>query len=274
MGDLKIDVRDRVLTIQNLPTLPRVYEEINRLLDDPLSGPEQIAALISQDQALTVKVLRMVNSPVYGFPRRICSIEHAMVLLGLGVVRGLIVSVSVMDDMIASMEGLWQHSLACAAACDALARHAGLKNPEAFGVCGLLHDLGKVVVALQAPDLRDEIAGEVRRADMAYVTAEKQVLGFSHDRINAWLADHWNLPGAIKSGMSCHHAESFDFPDGEYGAVTHIGDFLARVFEIGWAGDDRAPKLERGALDRLGLGLSDLRPVMDSLCAKTADLSA
>ena len=80
--DLKTSAKGQILSIRDLPTLPKVLDEVSRLVQDPNTSIEAIAKVISRDQVLSAKVLKMVNSPVYGFPGRISSIQHSLVLLG------------------------------------------------------------------------------------------------------------------------------------------------------------------------------------------------
>ncbi len=272
MQDLQTEKKGQILAVKDLPTLPRVLHEVSRLVEDEESSPEQIAKVISRDQVLSAKVLKMVNSPIYGFPRRINTVQHALVLLGLNVIKGLIISTSVFEIMTKSMVGLWEHSLGCALCCSSLARQAGFKDPEEYAVTGLLHDIGKVVVSVQLPESKAEIESVVQEQDISYLEAEKQILGFGHDRVNSWLADYWNLPLNIKEGLAYHHRplSAQYYPNNAH--VVHIGDFLARSLEIGNSGDDLLPRLEKGSLQALGLKLSSLEYVLDQVQAEMVDL--
>lgn len=272
--DLKSEVQNRVLAVRDLPSLPRVFEEISRRLNDPRSSMEEIAQLVALDQALTAKVLRMVNSPLYGFPRRIGSIDHAIVLLGLNVIRGLIVCASVLEVAAGSMVGLWEHSVGCALACREIARWAGFKDADEYAVAGLLHDLGKVVVFVQMPDIHERIQQTQAETGVCPLEAERAVLGFGHDRINAWLADHWNLPRTIKEGMAGHHLPSSSRYHSKYAAVVHVGDFLAKVLEIGDAGNDGAPALDPLAFSSIGLALEELEPILDRVIEKRFEVAS
>jgi putative nucleotidyltransferase with HDIG domain len=271
--DLKTEIKGRVLQVKDLPTLPAVLDEVTKLVESPDSSGEDIAKAISKDQVLSAKVLKMVNSPIYGFPGRIGSIQHALVLLGFNVIRGIIISTSVFDYMTATMKGLWEHSIGCATACGALARQLKLKDPEEYSVGGLLHDLGKVVAAVQLPDILKDIEAMVKEKDILYLEAEKRVMGFGHDRINAWLAGHWRLPPNIKEGMSRHHnPEAADlYP--EMAAIIHVGDFLVRVFEYGSSGDDQLPTLSKKALAVLKVTMADLEATMDFLSEQFMEIS-
>ncbi len=271
--DLKTSVKGQILSIKDLPTLPKVLDEVSRLVQDPNANTDEIAKIISRDQVLSAKVLKMVNSPVYGFPGRIGTVQHALVLLGFNVVRGIIISTSVFDMMVKAMEGLWEHSLGCALAANVVARAAGLPDPEEYSVAGLLHDLGKVVAAVQMPELHESVSQAVREQDLRWFEAERAVMGFGHDRINAWLARHWNLPGNIREGMSHHHSPETAqlYPD--TAAAVHVGDWIVRIYEYGTGGDDQAAVLSRKALDMLGLKLTDLDRILDEFAGQLAEVS-
>ena len=145
-ADLKTSVKGQILQVKDLPTLPTALEEVRKLVEDPDSSTDQIAAVISKDQVLSAKVLKMVNSPIYGFPGRIGTIQHALVLLGFNVIRGIIISTSVFDMMQQAMKGLWEHSLGCSMASGIVARAAGFEDPEEYSVSGLLHEIGRAHV--------------------------------------------------------------------------------------------------------------------------------
>lgn len=272
MQDLRTERKGQILAVKDLPTLPTVLDKVSKMVNDDRSSPEQIAKVITKDQVLSAKVLKMVNSPIYGFPRRITTVQHALVLLGLNVIRGLIISTSVFDVMTQSMVGLWEHSVGCAMAASEVAKAAGFKDPEEYSIIGLLHDLGKVVVAVQLPDSKSQIDLLVKKQDLTYLEAEKEELGFGHDRVNAWLADHWHLPLNIKEGMACHHrpASAQHYPNAAH--VVHLADFLVKILEVGSGGDDQAPALNKNTLQHLGFSLDSLHPLLDTLSDSLLDL--
>lgn len=269
--DLRTTYKGRLLAVKDLPTLPTALQEVSRLLELPNTTTDQVAKVISFDQVLAAKVLKMVNSPIYGFPGRIGTVKHALVLLGFNVIRGLIISTSVYDDMNRAMRGLWDHSVGCSLACGELARALGMKDPEEYAVAGLLHDLGKVVSALQLPEAKARVDGVVKEQDLLYIDAETQVLGFGHDRINSWLAEHWNLPPAIREGMAFHHKPMSARIYPQMACVVHVGNFMARLFEYGSGGDDNVPSLSPHALKLLGMNQRALEALLDTLCEKFAD---
>lgn len=253
MEDLRTERKGKILAAKDLPTLPKALEEVSRLVEDPNSSTEQIADVIAYDQVLSAKILKMVNSPIYGFSGRISSINHALVLLGFNVLKGVIISTSVFDVMNQNMKGLWEHSIGCAGACKEIANLLELDAPEEFAVSGLLHDLGKVVASVQFPDLKAEIENLVTIKDLGYRDAEREVMGFGHDMVNQWLATHWKLPPKIKTGMSHHHKPSLAEHYEKVACVTHLGDFFVRLFGYGFGGDDQIARLDLKALTILDL---------------------
>lgn len=263
--DLTTSYKGRILEARNLPALPAAVTEITRLMNDPNSSTEQIAKVIERDQALAAKVLKMVNSPIYGFPGRISSIKHTLVLLGVNVIKGIIISSAVFDSMNKSMLGLWEHSVACSLASVEIARAAGLENPEEYSVMGLLHDIGKMVFTMQIPEAKQDVDKLVKSEDLLFRDAEKKLLGFSHEKINEWLCEHWNLPLNLKEAMIHHHVPTSAEFHPEAASVVHLADFMARVFECGSGGDDNVPLLDAGALRTLNLNHSIIEGVLDEL---------
>lgn len=263
MEDLKTKRKGKILAIKDLPTLPPVLDQITKMIEDEHSTPKQIAEIIAKDQVLSAKVLKMVNSPVYGFPRRINTIQHALVLLGFNVIKGIIISTTVFDVMSQAMVGLWEHSLGCATISKIIAEEVGLKEPEEFAVAGLLHDIGKVVIAIQLPEEEKKIGKLVVEEDISFFEAEKKVLGFAHDRVNSWLAEHWNLPLQTKAALTYHHnPDSAEFYQ-EFAKVVHVADFITKVLEIGNSGDEQVYELSKKDFLDLGLSFKKLAKIMD-----------
>lgn len=271
MQELSTNYKGRILEAKNLPALPAAVTEINRLMKDPNSSTEQIAKVMERDQALAAKVLKMVNSPIYGFPGRISSIKHALVLLGVNVIRGIIISSAVFDSMNKSMLGLWEHSVACSLASLEVAKASGLEHPEEYSVMGLLHDIGKMVFSMQIPEAKQEVDKLVKTNDVLFRDAEKELLGFGHEKINGWLCEHWNLPLNLKESMIFHHAPDQAKFHPEAASVVHIADFMARLFEQGSGGDDNVPPLDARALRILGLNHTAIEGIVDELIGLYSD---
>ena len=268
MSDLQTSFQGQRILIKNLPTLPTTLQEARRLADNPQTSILQLAEVIGRDQVLSSKVLKMVNSPTYGFPGRIASIQNALVLLGFNVIKSLIISTVVFESMANSMTALWRHSVGCSIACHELGRLLKVANVDELFIAGLLHDIGKVIITVQLPEARKEIERLVREEDVPCREAEERVLGMTHARIGSWLAEHWNLPASLRYALACHHRPTSAHDHTTIASIVHIGDFLTCFFEFGNSGDDHAPLLSPHAFKHLGLNQQKLSMAMDTVGEK------
>lgn len=271
--NLVTQYKGEVLAVKSLPTLPSALVEMNRMLEDSNISTEQIAELISKDQVLSAKVLKMVNSPIYGFPGRISSVHHALVLLGFNVVRGLLLSTSVFENLPAHMNKLWDHSMATSLASAEIARILKYSDPGEFAVAGLLHDIGKVVIEVQLPEASSQIRKLVKNQDLNIRQAEEQILGFRHDKVNEWLGNTWRLPLVLREGITYHHNPQAAPNYPEIAACVQLGDFLARVFQQGSGGDDQVPEISPQTFKMLGLNQHVLVQVLDEVSEKFSEIS-
>ncbi len=252
----------RVVAMANLPTLPGILTKITQMTEGQESGASDVAQLISTDQVLSAKVLRLVNSPIYGFPGRISSITHAVVLLGFSVIKGLVLGTAVFDTLGEEGKELWNHSLGCAVLSRRLAMTANLADPEEVMVAGLLHDLGKVALAYVAPGQYSK-AVQTAKKDRLYIgDAEQDVFGVSHSRVGGWLCEEWHFPARLTEPLIHHHSPERAKAGEDIAAVIHIADILARGMGYGDAGDNALPPLSHAAFDSLGFSLEDLDDVL------------
>lgn len=270
----KAALRARVEGTTNISTIPEVVLKLRRLMDSPQVSAATVGEEISKDQVLAAKVLRLVNSGFYGFRTPITTITQAMVLLGFDVVKTLVLSASVLDVlelMNKYLAGLWEHSLATARVGNALAERTKLPNPEEVAVSGLLHDLGKVVIAQKFPAEHQRIRAMVRERDCLQIDAEREVLGVTHPEIAMWLLKRWGLPAKLVYPIA-YHAQFH--PGREFSdrtAVIHIADVMCRARGYGYAGDGRLPAIDREAWNLLRISMEDVRDVFLQLDHDLAD---
>ena len=258
----KEKIRRKIKSIKSLPTLPAVAQKVSKLAESDTTSASQLSSIISQDQALSGRVLRLVNSSFYGFPGRISSISSAILLLGFDVVKSLIISVSVFEMMEKGIIGLWEHSLGCAVASRIIAKRVKECDPEELSVAGLLHDIGKVVVSIQLSDSYEDIKRMIREEKIIFYEAEKRVLEFTHEDIGSWLAESWNLPVNLLEPISYHHQPQKASKAKLGTAIVHLADFLTRAVGFGSGGDPWVPPVSHKAFDRIGLTQQDLQEII------------
>lgn len=237
-----------------LPTLPAVIQKITAVIERQGTSAEDIGRIIETDQALAVKVLRLANSAYYGFPGRIGSVSHAVVVLGVNVVKGLTVGASVFDMMVvAGMHQLWRHSVGVGAAARVLAARVGLKNVDEVFTAGLLHDIGKVILAIKAPELEAKVRSTMHATGCPQVIAEQEILRFTHADIAGWLATAWHLPTVLKEPITWHHEPAKAANALLQTQVVHVADILVKGMGCGESSEDQVPPLSQPAWDAMNL---------------------
>ena len=256
--------------VSNLPTLPAVMTRIIRKTEDPSTSIKEIVDIIGVDQALTIKILKIVNSAYYGFRQRIATLERAVVILGFNNIKNLALSTSTFDTLGGEGAGkfdrakFWEHSIGCGVATKALARRLNY-NPrsleEAF-TAGILHDIGKVVLDKYVHEEFNEVVRTVVQEDILMVKAEQEVLGADHTGIGHWLAIKWGLPNSLQEVIAYHHNPEAAKEAVELTGLVHFADILTRQKKIGSGGDNKIPSLNPNVFKMLKLTENDVEEIM------------
>ncbi|MBI4000316.1 MAG: HDOD domain-containing protein [Nitrospira defluvii] len=255
----KVDLHRRIEQVGELPTLPHVVQKLASMIGRTNVSAEEIGTLIEKDQVLSAKVLRLANSPFYGFPSRIASVAHAVVVLGLNVVKGLTLCATAFDMMKnAGMNELWRHSLGVAITAHILGTKAALKNPEEVFVAGLLHDIGKVVLYVKWPDVGRQITAATRKTSRSLIENEQELFEVTHADVGGWLATAWHLPTSLREPILYHHNPTAALDAPLQAAIVHVADVLVKGLACGNPGDDLVPPLSRQAWDLVGLDAQSL----------------
>ncbi len=246
-------LQQQIEDLTNLPTLPAVVQFIITRVEEDNTSAQEIGKIIARDQVLSAKILRMVNSPFYGFPGRISSVTHAIVLLGFNVVKGLVLSTAVFDTLAKETRGLWEHSLGTAVLSRRLAKELGLPESDEIMIAGLLHDLGKVVLSFLVPKDYRAARRHAESNGCHIAVAENELLGFDHARVGQWVAIRWNLPQRLTDAMAFHHDPSRAKFSRDTAAVVQLADILARGLSYGDGGDPTMPPLDHAAFRALDI---------------------
>lgn len=223
-----------ITKVENLPALPSIIAELNELIADPEGSLDEIVRLISFDQGLTARILKVVNSAYYGLQRQISTIRHALIILGFDEIQQIVLGATVIDlfDAAGKMGPFdvwrfWEHSLACAFAAKGVAKILRYRTSGEVFVAGLLHDVGKIVLSQYFPEAFRRLLSEVMDNGVSPPQAEKEVLGMPHATLGHLLADHWNLPYSISEAIYHHHDPTRSTENPLMTAIIHLADFLA-----------------------------------------------
>jgi putative nucleotidyltransferase with HDIG domain len=265
-------IRNRLKNVQSLPTLPPIAAKLNKMVEDEDITAAAIEAVIAKDQAMTTKLLKIVNSPFFGFPQRVSTISNAIVLLGFNVIRTLIVTSSIFETMQSSDISLWEHSLGCAACAGILAKRKKLKSPEEVSTAGLIHDLGKVVIRAEFPEKFVEIQKIVEAEQIPMREAEIKCIGIGHAEIGSELAKLWNLPQRLIEPIKHHHDINDNLIFKDITAIIHFSDILVRGLGFGSGGDPWVPDLDEKAWKIIKIGKNDLKEILEEMDSKIVEL--
>ncbi len=230
-------------SVIGLPTLPTVISKMIELVDNPKTSAASLARLISTDQSLTARILKLANSAYYGFSREISTVNMAIVVMGFNAVKDMGLSLSVFDVFKESnsvrdfdISRFWEHSIGCGVASRLMAhRYQHRIAGEAF-VAGLLHDIGKVILDQYAHRDFAEIMERVFERDESLDYAELAVVGAGHGEIGGWLAEKWRLPIVIAEALRLHHLPWEAVKDPVLVAIVNVADYLCHVTGVGASG--------------------------------------
>ncbi|MBI2899556.1 MAG: HDOD domain-containing protein [Planctomycetes bacterium] len=266
------EVQDRlkklVDRIQGLPTLPAMLNNINKMMLNPRTSAKEVAQLISSDPSITSKVLRVVNSSFYGFPNRITTVTHAIVILGFNTIKSIVLSSTIFDVFRKEVRGgfdrqeFWKHSIGCGAAAKVLARRLGFPTLEEIFIAGLLHDVGKIVMDQFLHERFAEVLDMVRTRNCLIVEAEEKTLGITHSDVGAWLFEKWNLSKGLVETTRCHHNPALAGENAKPAAIIHFADILVRALRFGSGGDQKIPQVSDAAWSQLGLDPGQFDPLL------------
>ncbi len=255
--------------VKELPTLPTVYTALSQAIANPNCQAREVTDIISADQASAFRVLRLVNSPYYGFPGRIDSVARAVVILGFTEIKYLVLANAVMDLFAKNKSALefqpsqfWAHSLAVGVLTRALGQITHIVNQENLFIAGVLHDLGKLVLFEFA---EQDFTRSIRTADeqgCPLYDVEKSILGLTHPEAGALIAKRWNLPAILHDVILYHHQGTVKGAPEPLVAATHLANVIARALDMGFSGDRFVPEINEAIWDTLRIPDGALREML------------
>lgn len=271
MEDKRSELKKIIMDTKTLPTLPGVINKLNALSNNDKTSVQEMAKIVTSDQVLSARILRLANSPSYGF-YRVSTISNAMILLGVNVVKSLALSSSIFAIMEKNSVGLWEHSLGVGVAANLLARKLGLPECEEIATAALLHDIGKVIINLKCSEAEIEIQRLVREKQYYIMEAEREIIDTDHAEVGAWLSKSWFLPDKLSEPIACHHDVAKSENHRIKTSVVHVADVLVKASGFGNSGDPYVPEIQELAWDTLKLDESVMADLVDSIEDKLVEV--
>ncbi|GEM_PF-482109 len=252
-GPISPKLGDLLETVGQLPAMPIITHKLLEVLNNPSAGAKELGRVVSMDPAVTAQVLRLANSAYYGQPGKVTDVTKAVILVGFSEISHTLMSLSLAN--IFATQGaeilpripFWEHAVACSAMATQLAKRAGHLEPHRAQVAGLLHDLGKLVLACYLPEDYAAILADARMNRRHTRESERALLGDHHALLGEALSRRWGLPQVIGRSVRYHHAplsaENLDHDTLALVRFVCAADTLAKAGAIGSAGDDMVEEI-------------------------------
>ncbi len=259
-------------SLAELPPLPTSISEVIAACDDQDMTVGQLSQIILRDQNLTANILKLSNSAFYGHARKVTTITEAVVLLGFSAVKSLAISSHTARLLNRPLAGyglatgdLWKHSLASAFCARRLAVEAHMSPVEQAFVAGLLHDIGKLVLATHMEDVFQEMGADARARRVPFHLVEAETLGFDHAELGARVAAQWSFPAELEESIRFHHDPDQATLKPKLAHVVHLADVMCMTFGVGLGIDGLAYEANPSTLDALGFDQTDVMRLADEL---------
>ncbi|MDH4099276.1 MAG: HDOD domain-containing protein [Nitrospirota bacterium] len=257
---------------RDIPALPIIVTKILSLIDSADSSVRQVSDLVMTDQSLVAKILKMANSAYYGRSKEITTVQNAINLLGFKALKEIVLSAGMAGLYNRSLDGyglekglLWKHSLSTAIAAGIIARKVRYPEPEEAYIGGLLHDVGKLIVDQHMKGVVKEILNKAQSDQIAFIVAEKEVLGYDHTEVGGLVAEKWNLPANLIEVIRGHHIPEQSTLNPRLTAIVHLANCLVLTLGIGLGYEGLQVEIHESAAEILELEERDLEEFLAML---------
>lgn len=262
--------------VTELPTLPDILLKIDSAIQNESTDVGKLGRLIEKDQSLTTNLLRFANSAYYGLSHRVDTVEKAVVVLGFNTLQHFVVGASVLTLMSQSKsqffkaKELWYHSLSCAIAAKLLMNKAGAFFCSKVFTCGLIHDIGKVIIASHLPNEMEEIIRQLQSSGTeSEIDIEKEVLGFTHAHVGGMLVRKWRLPTDYSETTQFHHLPQAGNNDERPVMLlrysVYMGNQIVKALGLGRSTDEKVRQIDPVAWETLGIRENDLPYILNQI---------
>ncbi|KUK84023.1 MAG: Putative signal transduction protein [Petrotoga mobilis] len=255
------DIKALTKKINELPTPDFIVQRIIDLANDPEANTNDLHNMIVQSPALTAKILRLVNSAYYALPKRVTKLSQAINLLGFKTVRNLALSIFTVENYFSedipffNTQHFWVHLISTGLASELLARYLNFPDKEEVFMCGVLHDLSKVVMAHIMPDVFEMIIKVAKHEKISFFQAENLLSTYSHQQIGRKLFENWNMSELVIETATYHDnpLESQDEEAKKILYIVNVGNITTNLYFYGYSGSFDIPEVDLKVWNFLGL---------------------
>lgn len=271
----KITLTELLAKVKDMPPLSQSITQILKLTNSPKSSAQDLAKVFERDPKLAANILKLANSSFNGFSRKISTISHAIVCLGLDTVKSIALTSSTQEMLNNEISAyalekgmLWQHSICCATCARIIAKRIGFKESEEAYIAGLLLDIGKIILSSFAEDYFIQIIEKLENNKAPFDRVEQEVLGFDHPQIGGRIIKKWNLPSILVEAVQYHHQPDKAEIHKKITYIVHLADAISCMLGIGLGCDGLMYVFEKNTLNILGLRKEDIESIMCELVDK------
>ncbi|MBU2537275.1 MAG: HDOD domain-containing protein [Proteobacteria bacterium] len=264
---------DEILSlVKHVPPFPKVAQRVSEMLNDSEVSATALAEVIQYDQVITANVLKICNAAYFGLPRKVSSLDEALVIVGNDTLKDIIITSSSArfykgaagDGYKLDQGELWKHSIAVGIMAKELVKYVKGVEPGSAYTAGLLHDIGKRFLSSFVADDFKKIMMKVVQDDCSFVEAEKELVGASHAELGGMIMSQWGFPKEIELAVLQHHDPDALEKD-PLTAVVALANTLVISMGIGVGADGLSVKMQGSGLKRFGIAPMHLELCMANL---------
>lgn len=260
------DIVDAELKIASFPD---IFFKVKKAVDDSKNTAEHIAEVVGLDVGLSTQLLKLVNSPLYGFPSEINSLVRAVALIGGKELCTLALGLSTVGYFknippeLIDMRSFWMHSLTCGVFSKVIAEKVDGVVPEIMFTAGLLHDIGRLILFKKMPYSAVQTMLFARENFVPLIEAEDMILGFNHSQIARCMLEKWNFPTTLTEIISNHHSPNKSELKKEAG-ILQVADNMALAVGIAEGGMYVLPGVNEEIWELLGIDADMLKTIVEN----------
>ena len=272
---------DKILaSVEEIPPMPAATLKLMNLTDSETSSAGDLGKVISMDQGLTAKVLRLTNSPFYGLPTKVTSVKQAVALLGFKQVRNIALSTEFSKSLNKAFDGyllgkgeLWRHAVATGAIASGIAKKKEPRLADTVFTAGMVHNIGRTLLSGPLLASFSQVKALVKSEDIPFNEAEKKVFGIDHGEAGAKLAQKWKFPAELVEAIKLHHDPWKASPNArKLVSLIHIADIIVMYGGVGVGGDGLNYRLDERTLQLLNVNESAVDQFILDLQTGTKDI--